>query len=74
MRMVHTCVHLYHRNSTMSPTHTHTPPGVHVVLDGRGANTPSVYGNKTARTAWLHEQVQLAVEHHLDGINFDMVR
>lgn len=44
-----------------------------MVLDGRGANSPSVYGNRTARAAWLVQQVRLALDGHLDGINFDMV-
>lgn len=60
--------------ATHTLTHNPPSPGARVVLDGRGANPPSVYGNKTARTAWLQQQVDLAVEHGLDGINFDMVR
>lgn len=47
--------------------------GARVVLDGRGANPAAVYGNRTARRAWLDAQVQRAVAEHLDGINFDLV-
>ena len=36
--------------------------------------SPSVYGNRTARTAWLAEQLGYAQRHFLDGINFDLVR
>ncbi|GAB4818243.1 hypothetical protein N2152v2_005289 [Parachlorella kessleri] len=46
--------------------------GARVVLDGRGANSPSVYGNRTARRAWLAGQVRLALDGNLDGVNFDM--
>lgn len=48
-------------------------PGVNVVLDGRGANSPHVYGNKSARAEWLAQQVDLAARVGVDGINFDMV-
>ncbi|KAL4858571.1 Di-N-acetylchitobiase [Chlorella vulgaris] len=46
--------------------------GARVVIDGRSANPAAVYGNRTARAAWVAEQVQHAVEAHLDGINFDL--
>ncbi|KAI3428045.1 hypothetical protein D9Q98_006431 [Chlorella vulgaris] len=46
--------------------------GARVVIDGRSANPVAVYGNRTARAAWVAEQVQHAVEAHLDGINFDL--
>lgn len=42
------------------------------MLDGRGANPPAVYGNKTARRAWIQQQVDQATDLGLDGINFDM--
>lgn len=47
--------------------------GARVVLDGRGANSPSVYANATARAAWIAGRVRYALERHLDGINFDLV-
>lgn len=44
-----------------------------VVLDGRGANAPAVYANRTARAEWVADQLPRALQGHLDGINFDLV-
>lgn len=44
-----------------------------VVLDGRGANAPAVYANRTARAEWVADQLTRALHGHLDGINFDLV-
>lgn len=74
-------VEVAHRHGAHQPPrdpsqNTSHPPvtGVRVVLDGRGANSPSIYGNKTARTVWLSQSLDTATRVGLDGINFDMVR
>ncbi|KAL4440207.1 hypothetical protein ABPG75_003208 [Micractinium tetrahymenae] len=46
--------------------------GARVVLDGRGADSPVLYANATARAEWISDRVRFAQERHLDGINFDL--